>query len=121
MHQPMGFHDKCRLDHVCLLKKYLYGLEQAPQVWYQRFANFVATIGFSHSKSNHSLFIYSQGLDMAYILLYFDDIILSASSDRLRKHFMALLGAEFAIKVLGPLSFFLGIVVSCDANGMFLS
>jgi len=58
---------------------------------------------------------------MAYILLYVDDIILTASSNRLRKHFMALLGVEFAMKDLGPLSFFLGIFVSRDANGMFLS
>jgi len=56
---------------------------------------------------------------MTYILLYVDDIILTASSDRLRKHFMALLGVEFAMKDLGPLSFFLGIVVSRDANGMY--
>eukprot|EP00256_Glycine_max_P060365 XP_014629214.2 uncharacterized protein LOC106798083 [Glycine max] len=121
MHQPMGFRDKGRPDHVCLLKKSLYGLKQAPRAWYQHFADFVATIGFSHSKSNHSLFIYSQDLDRAYILLYVDDIILTTSSDRLRKHFMALLGAEFAMKDLGPLNFFLGIVVSRDANGMFLS
>ena len=62
MHQPMGFRDKGRPDHVCLLKKSLYDLKQALRAWYQRFANFVANIGFSHSKSNHSLFIYSQGL-----------------------------------------------------------
>ena len=112
----MGFHDKGHPDHVCLLKKSLYGLKQASRAWYERFADFVATIGFSHSTSDHPL-----GLDMAYILLYVDDIILSASSDRLRKHFMALLGAEFAMKDLGPLSFFLGIALSRDANGMFLS
>ena len=97
MHQPMGFCDKGCPDHVYLLNKSLYGLKLAPRAWYQRFADFVATIGFSHSKSNHLLFIYSQGLDMAYILLYVNDIILTASLDRLRKHFMALLGAEFAM------------------------
>ncbi|KAE8702546.1 protein YLS7-like [Hibiscus syriacus] len=46
---------------------------------------------------------------------------LVALSDRLRKPFMALLGTEFAMKDLGPLSFFLWIVVSRNANGMFLS
>ncbi|XP_021741302.1 uncharacterized protein LOC110707580 [Chenopodium quinoa] len=58
---------------------------------------------------------------MAYILLYVDDIILTASSDRLRRHFMALLSAEFATKDLCPLSFFLGIAVSRNASGMILS
>ena len=57
---------------------------------------------------------------LVHILLYVNDIILTASSDRLRKHFMALLGVEFSMKDLGPLSFFLGIVVSRDANGPWI-
>ena len=117
----MGFRDKNHPNHVCLIKKSLYGLKQAPRAWYQRFADFVATIGFFHSKSNHSLFIYKNGSDTAYILLYVDDIILTASSDRLRKYFMTLLGSEFAMKDLGPLSFFLGIAVTRHAHGLFLS
>lgn len=121
MHQPMGFRDKNHPNHVCLLKKSLYGLKQAPRAWYQRFADFVATIGFSHSKSDHSLFIYKNGSDTAYILLYVDDIILTASSDHLRKYFMTPLGSEFAMKDLGPLSFFLGIAVTRHAHGLFLS
>ncbi|XP_060182837.1 uncharacterized mitochondrial protein AtMg00810-like [Lycium barbarum] len=121
MHQPLGFRDPNFPDHVCLLKKSLYGLKQAPRAWYQRFTDFVATIGFSHSKSDHSLFIYRRGSDIAYILLYVDDIILTASSDNLRKSIMALLSAEFAMKDLGPLSYFLGIVVTRNADGLFLS
>jgi len=119
MHQPMGFRDKNHPNHVFLLKKSLYGLKQAPHAWYQRFADFVATIGFSHSKSDHSLFVYKNGSDTAYILLYVDDIILTASSDPLRKFFMTLLGSEFAMKNLGPLSFFLGIAVTRHAHGLF--
>ncbi|MCI16452.1 copia protein, partial [Trifolium medium] len=49
MHQPMGFRDPSHPDYVCLLKKSLYGLKQAPRAWYQRFAEFVSTIGFHHS------------------------------------------------------------------------
>jgi len=57
MHQPIGFRDLTHLDYVCLLKKSLYGLKQAPRAWIQRFADFVSTIGFTHSISDHSLFI----------------------------------------------------------------
>lgn len=84
MHQPLGFRDLHHPDYVCRLKKSLYGLKQAPMAWYQRFADYVATIGFRHSTSDHSLFIYRQGLDMAYILLYVDDIILITSTQVLR-------------------------------------
>ncbi|MCF8701912.1 hypothetical protein L3054_11040 [Corynebacterium sp. MC-10] len=121
MYQPLGFRDPARPDHVCLLRKSLYGLKQAPRAWYQRFAEYVATIGFSHSTSDNSLFIFCRGKDIAYILLYVDDIILTASSDSLRLGIMSKLATEFAMKDLGPLSYFLGIAVSRDNNSLFMS
>jgi len=106
MHQPLGFRDSRHPDYVCRLKKSLYGLKQVPRAWYQRFADYVTTIGFRHGKSNHSFFIYRQQSDMAYILLYVDDIILITSTHALRKSIMSLLASEFAMKDLGPLSYF---------------
>jgi hypothetical protein len=103
---------------VCRLRKSLYGLKQAPRAWYQRFADYVSTIGFQHSTSDHSLFIYRRDSDIAYILLYVDDIILITSSDDLRKSIMTLLASEFAMKDLGSLSYFLGIVVTRHAGGL---
>ena len=120
MHQPPGFRDPIHPDYVCLLRKSLYGLKQAPRAWYQRFADFVATIGFTHSISDNSLFIFSHGRDIAYILLYVDDIILTASSDSLRCSIMSNLATEFAMKDLGPLSYFLGVAVTRDRNGIFM-
>ncbi|GJZ47416.1 copia protein [Tanacetum coccineum] len=110
MHQPMGFRDSKHPDYVCLLKKSLYGLKQAPRAWYQRFADFVHTIGFVHSQSDHSLFVYRKGRDLAYLLLYVDDIILTTSSDALRHSLIDFLAQEFAMKDLGPLNYFLGLV-----------
>lgn len=121
MHQPLGFRDPQHPDYVCRLRKSLYGLKQAPRAWYQRFADYVSTIGFQHSTSDHSLFVYRRGSDMAYILLYVDDIILISSSHDLRQSIMALLASEFAMKDLGPLSYFLGISVTRQAGGLFLS
>ncbi|GAU50542.1 hypothetical protein TSUD_409860, partial [Trifolium subterraneum] len=121
MHHPLGFRNANHPDYVCRLKKSLYGLKQAPRAWYQRFADYVATIGFHHSTSDHSLFIYRQNSDMAYILLYVDDIILITSTHVLRKSIMSLLASEFAMKDLGPLSYFLGIAVSRNPSGIFLS
>nr|GEV57772.1 putative reverse transcriptase domain-containing protein [Tanacetum cinerariifolium] len=121
MHQPFCFQDAHYPNHVCLLKKSLYELKQAPQAWYQRFADFVSTIGFVHSKCDHSLFIYHKGKDMAYMLLYVDDIILTTSSDLTWTSLMSLLACEFAMKDLGPLSYFLGIAVTRHQHGIFLS
>ena len=50
-----------------------------------------------------------------------DDIILTTSSDNLRKSTILLLSSEFAMKDLGPLHFFLGIAVTRHSQGLFLS
>ncbi|XP_021991105.1 uncharacterized mitochondrial protein AtMg00810-like [Helianthus annuus] len=117
----MGFRDKNHPDYVCRLKKSLYGLKQAPRAWYQRFTDFVLTLRFTQSKCDASLFVHHQGCDTAFLLLYVDDILLVTSSSSLRQHLMTSLAHEFAMKDLGPLSFFLGISVTRDKNSMFLS
>nr|GEZ01127.1 ribonuclease H-like domain-containing protein [Tanacetum cinerariifolium] len=61
----------------------LYRLKQAPRAWFQRFASFATRIGFQHSKPDTSLFVFQQGFDIAYLMLYVDDIILTASSTNL--------------------------------------
>jgi hypothetical protein len=78
--QPSRFEDPAHPDFVCLLKKSLYGLNQAPRAWYSRMATFLLLIGFVEAKSDTSLFVYQRGSDTAYMLLYVDDIVLTASS-----------------------------------------
>ncbi|GJU89515.1 ribonuclease H-like domain-containing protein [Tanacetum coccineum] len=80
MHQPSGFTDPSHLDYVCHLQKSLYALKQAPCAWFQHFAGFATQVGFQHSKTDSSLFLFHKGSGTAYLLLYVDDIILTASS-----------------------------------------
>ncbi|XP_050874988.1 uncharacterized mitochondrial protein AtMg00810-like [Lathyrus oleraceus] len=58
---------------------------------------------------------------MAYLLLYVDDITLTASSDNLCQSIISRLNSEFAMKDLGPLNYFLGIAVTRHDGGLFLS
>nr|GEY67289.1 copia protein [Tanacetum cinerariifolium]GEY68239.1 copia protein [Tanacetum cinerariifolium] len=109
MHQPPSFTDSTHLDYVCLLQKSLYGLKQAPHAWFQCFASYAIRVGFQHSKTDSSLFIYHRGVDTAYLLLYVDDIILTASFSGLLQCIISLLKGEFAMTDLGPLNYFLGI------------
>jgi hypothetical protein len=53
--------------------------------------------------------------------LYVDDIVLTASSSALLQRIMARLSSEFAMTDLGALHHFLGIVVTCSSDGLFLS
>ncbi|XP_074283909.1 uncharacterized protein LOC141608456 [Silene latifolia] len=77
--------------------------------------------GFRSSICDSSLFIYHSGSDIAYLLLYVDDIILTASSTTLLRHIIHSLSQEFAMTDLGVLNHFLGISVTCTGKGLFLS
>jgi hypothetical protein len=76
--QHTEFFDTSQPDLVCCLNKSLYGLKQAPQVWYNRFATYLLSLGFVTS-----LFIFHRGSETIFLLLYVDDIVLTASSTEL--------------------------------------
>ncbi|GKB62530.1 ribonuclease H-like domain-containing protein [Tanacetum coccineum] len=121
MHQPPRFWDFVHPDYVCLLQRSLYGLKQASRAWFQRFASYITRVGFSHSRCDSSLFIYKQGTDTAYLLLYVDDIVLTASSESLLHQIIRSLHRGFAMTDLGPLNYFLGISVTRHSSRLFLS
>ena len=89
----------------------MYGLKQAPRAWYSRFASYLLSLGFVEAKLDTLLFIYCHGLDTVYLLLYVDDIVLTASSDELLRWTIGALQREFAMKDLGELHHFLGMQV----------
>jgi hypothetical protein len=99
----------------------LYGLQQAPRAWYQWFAKFLRQLSFVATTSDTSLFVYKEGAQIAYLLLYVDDIILTASSLTLLQHIMAKLSSKFSMTDLGNLHHFLGITVTRSTDSLFLS
>jgi hypothetical protein len=110
--QPPDFIDPSTPNSVCLLQKLLYSLKQAPIAWYQRCVSYLVNLGFTASALNVSLFVYKHGSQLAYLLLYVDDIILTASSSELLQSITTCLHLEFAMIDLGDLSYFLGISVT---------
>ncbi|GKD75238.1 ribonuclease H-like domain-containing protein [Tanacetum coccineum] len=121
MHQLPDFVNPRCPNYVCLLQRSLYGLKQASCAWFQRFAGYVIRVGFSHSRCDSSLFIYRHGVEIAYLLIYVDDIVLTASSTALLQRIISSLHREFEMTDLGALNYFLGIFVSRNNTGMFLS
>jgi hypothetical protein len=119
--QPAGFEDAAHPDFVCRLNRSLYGLKQAPRAWYSRFASFLLHLGFTEAKTDSSLFIYRSGTETAYLLLYVDDIVLTASSSNLLQKTISALQQEFSLKDLGLLHHFLGMHVQRTPSGLFLS
>ncbi|GKA32283.1 putative RNA-directed DNA polymerase [Tanacetum coccineum] len=78
MKQPSGCIDPQRANHVCLLHKSLYGLKQAPHAWFERLSKALFDLGFKSSKTDPSLFIYSRGDTLLYILKYILELLQSA-------------------------------------------
>jgi hypothetical protein len=119
--QPTGFEAHDQPDVICLLLRSLYGLRQAPRAWFTRFVDHALALGILQSKADPSLFIYGHGASMAYLLLYVDDIILSASTTTLLHQIIANLKFAFALKDVGPVSYFLSVDVRRTATGFTLS
>jgi hypothetical protein len=65
--------------------------------------------------------VYNRAGTQAYLLLYVDDMILSASSPALLQHFVKQLQDAFKVKDMGPVHHFLGIGVRRTSTGFFLS
>ncbi|BBH09384.1 transposable element gene [Prunus dulcis] len=115
MTQPQGFESKHHpSDFVCRLKKSLYGLKQAPHAWNERFTSFLPSL-------DPSLFIQHSSLGTVVLLLYVDDIILTYSNSYLITSVISALTQEFNMKDLGQLTYFMGLQISYQSTGLFVS
>jgi len=65
--------------------------------------------------------MFRRGDDIEYLLLYVDDIVLTASSATLLRHTITALQQECSMKDMGELHCFLGMQVHRRANSLFLS
>ncbi|KAG8474686.1 hypothetical protein CXB51_031150 [Gossypium anomalum] len=101
---------------VCRITKALYGLRQAPHVWFDKFKQFLISNGFVLAKSDDSLFVKVATKSIVYVLIYVDDIIITRSSTDVIKCFIQQLHNEFSLKDLGDLHYFLGIEVSWSST-----
>ena len=79
--QPEGFEDKDKKDHLCLLKRALYGLKQSPKQWNKCFDEFMMEIGFQRSSFDSCVYVKKvSGVVSIYLLLYVYDMLLANES-----------------------------------------
>lgn len=124
MEQPPGFEEVGPNGQqlVCRLNKALYGLRQAPRAWFQTLRQYlVGQLGFHASKADPSLFIRATSGNILLFMAYVDDIVITESSNQEIDEVVYLLNIKFALKDMGPLSFFLEIAVQHTSQGLFLS
>ena len=121
MTQPPGFVHPSFPNHMCKLHKAIYGLRQAPRAWFSHLSQRLLALGFHGSKSDTSLFIQNSSTDLIFFLIYVDDIIVIGNNRNSIARLIQALQADFALKKLGPLHFFLGVQAYTTEAGLYLS
>jgi hypothetical protein len=108
--KPEGFVIHGKESHVCKLKKALYGLKQALRAWYGRIDSFLQSLGFSKSIADPNLYIKIMQNHLVILVLYVDDLFL-IGEEPLIAQTKRELSAEFEMKDLGLMHYFLGLEV----------
>ena len=118
--QPERFKDSTNPEFVCKLKRGLYGLKQSPRIWFERLANYLKVVSFKQSLAYASVFVMNAKEDIAIIMLYVDDLIMTSNNDDSICEIKKKLSTQFEMKDLGELKYFLGIEVVKCPNGLML-
>jgi hypothetical protein len=118
--QPQGFETHDSQTHVCKLKKSLYGLKQSPKAWYSRIDSFLMSLGFTKSKADSNLYFKVVYGGPVILLLYVDDQFLTGEENLITDSKRKLV-AEFEMKDLGMMHYFLGLEVWQRPNEIFLN
>nr|AGN12769.1 putative retroelement polyprotein [Leavenworthia alabamica] len=98
----------------------LYGLRQAPKCWFAKLSTSLKDYGLTQSVADYSLFTFPCGIDRIYVLVYVDNLILSADSLPLLEEFKNYLSSCFHKKNLGVLKYFIGIEVARIPYGFYI-
>lgn len=96
---------------VGILRRSLYGLEQVPKVWFENFWKTLVLTDFLQSQYDLSLFFRKTSHGITILLVYIDDIIITGDDPNIILQLQKSLHASFHMKDLGPLTYFLGLVV----------
>ncbi|GKE31966.1 putative ribonuclease H-like domain-containing protein, partial [Tanacetum coccineum] len=108
-------------EEVYKVEKALYGLHQAPKVWYGTLSTYLLDNGFQRGKIDKTLFIKRDKGDILLVQVYVDDIIFGSTKKSLCTEFDKMMHKKFQMSSIGELIFFLGLQVKQKEDGIFIS
>ncbi|GJV41248.1 putative ribonuclease H-like domain-containing protein [Tanacetum coccineum] len=120
VHQPPGFVDPAHPNKVYKVVKALYGLHQAPRAWYDTLSSFLLENGFRRGTIDKTLFIKKNKSDIMLVQVYVDDIIFGSTKKSMCIKFEEVMHKRFQMSSMGELTFFLGLQVKQQPDGIFL-
>ena len=119
--KPQGFEQSNHGDVVFRLKKALYALKQDTRAWYARLDKYLQQQGLKRGSVDNILYMKMDKESRIIIEVYVDDIIFGSDDDRLSQQFAKDMQKEFEMSLLGELKLFLGLQISQQNNGIFIS
>ncbi|GJU42249.1 retrotransposon protein, putative, ty1-copia subclass [Tanacetum coccineum] len=111
MEQPKGFVNPKYPNHVCKLKRSIYGLKQASRQWNKRFDDEIKKFGFAQNPDEPCVYLKASGSYVAILILYVDDILLMGNNIPMLQDVKSYLGRSFAMKNLRDATYILGIKI----------
>ena len=114
MEQPEGRKEKGKETWVCKLHKSLYGLHQAGRCWYTQLYNEMCKAGFVCMSVDHSVFVKHSNSGHVMITVHVDDMAAAASNSVTLQKTIQDLRNIIDIVDMGPIKWFLGMVVMQD-------
>ncbi|KAL0313403.1 UNVERIFIED_CONTAM: Retrovirus-related Pol polyprotein from transposon TNT 1-94 [Sesamum radiatum] len=120
MDQPEGFTTVGEEQNVYHLQRSIYGLKQASRSWNTRFDEVIR--GYDFVKNDYDPCVYKKisGSSVAYLVLYFDDILLIGNDVKMLGYTKAWLSTQFSMKDMGEASYILGIKIYRDRSRRML-
>nr|GEX86501.1 hypothetical protein [Tanacetum cinerariifolium] len=111
MEQPEGFVNPKYHNHVCKLKRSIYGLKQASRQWNKQFDDEIMKFGFTQNRDEPCVYQKASGSYVVILILYVDDILLMENNIPMLQDVKSYPVRSFAMKDLGDAAYILGIKI----------
>ena len=121
MNQPEQYINVDKPNLVYKLNKSVYGLKQAPRCWNSYLDSYLKENKFEQSKSDSCIYTRVIDDDLCILAVYVDDLIIASKLDRNIDFIKSMLSSKYAMKDLGRLSYFLGVNINQNDNGVFIN
>ncbi|GJT58802.1 putative ribonuclease H-like domain-containing protein [Tanacetum coccineum] len=96
---------------------FLYAL----RAWYETLSSFLLKNGFRRGTIDKTLFIKKNKSDIMLVQVYVDDIIFGSTKKSMCTEFEEVMHKRFQMSSMGELTFFLGLQVKQQPDGIFIS
>ncbi|GJU29368.1 uncharacterized mitochondrial protein-like protein [Tanacetum coccineum] len=92
-----------------------------PRAWYETLSTYLLDNGFQRGKIDKTLFIRRNKDDIVLVQVYVDDITFGSTKKSLCIEFEKMMHKKFQMSFMGELTFFLGLQVKQNKDGIFIS